>query len=116
MAADGWQRVEARPSGLDPPPATWTVPPATHVVHSVLPMRAVEDEDPLPSLAPLHPRVEKILGWLVPWWATRRAAARLARRQHAIVARINAARGRGAVPDLASPAGARGRGSRYWSR
>ena len=40
------------------------------------------------TLHPPHPRVERVLAWVAPWWATRRAAARRARYQRAAWARI----------------------------
>jgi len=85
----------------------------------VLVSAPVADDDPLPSLAPPHPRFERVLAWIVPWWAARRAASRAARYQHAVSARITAAHEAHAardLPDLPSPAGPRWRGSRYWQR
>jgi len=119
VAADGWQRVEARPSWLDPPAATWT-PAATKAGYdSVIAWRTLADEEPLPPLDPPHPRLERVLAWLVPPWVRRRAAARRARHQHAVAARIAAAyaaRDRVRAPLLPSPAGPRWRGSAYWRR
>jgi hypothetical protein len=118
VAADGWQRVELRPSWLDPPPPTWTPAATTAGYDSVIALRTLEDDDPLPTLAPPHPRLERVLAWLVPRWAQRRAAARRVRHQQAIAARIAAyvARDHAHVPILSSPAGPAWRGSAYWRR
>ena len=63
--ADGWR--------ADPGSATvWTVP----------------DDDPLPTTAPRAPRLERVLAWLAPGWARRRAAARAALHQQAIAWRL----------------------------
>src|SRR5262245_16298503 len=44
-------------------------PAATHeVVLSVLPTAPVADEYPLPSLDPPHPRLERVLAVVAPWW------------------------------------------------
>jgi len=62
--ADGWR--------ADPGSATvWTVP----------------DDDPLPTTAPRAPRLERVLAWLTPGWARRRAA-RAARHQQSIAGRL----------------------------
>jgi len=119
VAADGWQRVEARPSWLDPPAPTWTPAATTAAYDSVIPLRPIEDEEPLPALDPPHARFERVLAWIMPWWAARRAAARRARHQHAVAARIAAAyaaRDHARVPMLYSPAGPAWRGSAYWRR
>jgi hypothetical protein len=119
VAADGWQRVEERPSWLDPPAPTWTPATTTASYDSVLVSRALADAAPLPPLDPRHPRLERVLAWIMPWWAARRAAARRARHQHAIAARIAAAyaaRDHARAPLLPSPYGPAWRGSVYWRR
>src|SRR5262249_60033038 len=46
------------------------------------------DEDPLPPTTPRRPRLERVLAWLAPRWAARRAAVRAARHRHAIAQRL----------------------------
>jgi hypothetical protein len=109
--------VEAQANWLDPPPATWTPAAPTAAYDSVLVSRPLENAAPLPALEPAHPRLERVLAWLAPWWAQRRAAARWARHQHAVAVRIAAAyaaRDHGRAPLLPSPAGPAWRGSAYW--
>jgi hypothetical protein len=123
MAAAGWQQEPAPP---DPAASrsTYEMP-----VPSGAPARLPDpysamiwptaDGDPLPALEPLHPHLERVLAWLVPRWAQRLAAARRARHQQAVAARIAAAyvaRDHARVPILRSPAGPAWRGSRYWQR
>src|SRR5215475_1221696 len=89
MAA-GWGQGGRPPSG-----GAWTAGPSTS---STAPARradpgsatvwTVPDDDPLPSTAPRAPRLERVLAWLAPRWAMRRAAARTALRQHAIAWRL----------------------------
>jgi hypothetical protein len=77
------------------------------------------DAVPLPALDPAHPRLERLLAWLIPPWAARRAAARRARYQLAVAARIAAAyaaRDQPRAPLLRSPFGPACRGSTYWRR
>jgi hypothetical protein len=119
MAEGGWRRA---PAPADPAALQWTkqAPATRDVVAAVMLTAPVPDEHPLPSVDPPHPRLERVLSWVAPWWATRRAAARVARHQRAVWARIAAAyddRRRGRYPeDLPSRAGPRWRGSRYWQR
>lgn len=108
MAADGWQRVEVRLSWPAPPAPTWTPAATTAAYDSIIALRTIEDEEPLPTLDPPHPRLERVLAWLVPRWAQRRAAARRARHQQDVAARIAAAyaaRDHVSSPILPSPAG-----------
>jgi hypothetical protein len=117
MAEDGWRRA---PAPTDPPALRWTKqPPSTHDgVAAVVLTAPLPDEHPVPSVDPPHPRLERVLSWIVPWWTTRRAAARVARHRHAVWRRITAAhdaRSRD-LPDLPSRYGPAWRGSRYWSR
>jgi hypothetical protein len=48
----------------------------------------VPDDDPLPAITPRSPRLERVLVWLAPRWAARRAAARVALHQHAVARRL----------------------------
>jgi hypothetical protein len=62
--------------------------------------------------------LERVLSWIAPWWAARRAAARRARYQHAAWKQITAAhdapsRDREHIPSRYGPAW---RGSRWWQR
>jgi hypothetical protein len=112
----GWQR---EPVPADPAASRWTWQRVERraVIDSVLLSAPVPDDDPLPSLAPPHPRLERLLATVLPWWAARRAASRAARYQHAVWARIAAAyaaRDHARVPILPSPAGPRWRASRHW--
>ena len=106
----------------DPAASRLTVEPATPraVVESVLLTAPVSDDHPLPVLDAPHPRLARVLAWVVPWWAARRAAARVARHLHALWARVTAAHdARGCARDpehLASPVGPAWRRSRYWKR
>jgi len=117
--AEGWRR---EPAPADPAAWRWTrEPPATlDAVLSVLPTALISEEHPLPSVNPPHPRLEGVLTWVAPWWAARRAAARLARYQHAVWVRITAAhdarRRHRDVEDLPSRYGPAWRASRYWQR
>jgi hypothetical protein len=117
--AEGWRR-ESEPA--DPATSRWTrQPPATRdVVLSVLPAALISDDHPLPSVDPPHPRLERVLAWVVPWWAARRAATRVARYQRAvwtcITATHDARRRHRDVVDLPSRYGPAWRGSRYWQR
>ena len=113
----GWQR---EPAPADPAASRWTSQPVERraVIDSVLLSAPVPDDDPLPALAPAHPRRERVLATVLPWWAARRAAARAARYQHAAWARITAAhdaQGRDRE-HLPSRYGLAWRGSRYWHR
>ena len=64
-----------------------------------------------------HPRLEPFLAVVAPWWASRRAAVRLARYQHAVWTRITAAHdARDRAVDLPSRYGPAWRGSRFWHR
>ena len=113
----GWQR---EPAPADPAASRWTWQPVERraVVDSVLLSAPVRDDEPLPSPDPPHPRLERVLAWIVPWWAARRAVSRAARYQHAAWARITAAhdaqgRDRDHLPSRYGPAW---RGSRWWQR
>jgi hypothetical protein len=113
--AGGWRRE----APADPAASRWTREPATKrdVVASVVPAAPVPDEDPLPSVDPKHPRLERLLAVVAPWWASRRAAARVARYQHAVWTRITAAHDDWhRALDLPSRAGPAWRGSKYWPR
>jgi hypothetical protein len=122
--ADGLPMVAGRREPVPPDPAAsrLTVEPATPraVVESVLLTAPVSDDHPLPVLDAPHPRLARVLAWVVPWWAARRAAARVARHLHALWARVTAAHdARGCARDpehLASPVGPAWRRSRYWKR
>jgi hypothetical protein len=84
---------------------------------SVVPTAPVLDEYPMPSVDPKRPRVERFLAVIAPWWASRRAAARVARYQRAVWARIAAANdARQRATDLPSRYGPAWRGSRFWHR
>lgn len=114
--AEGWRR---QPAPVDPAASRWTQEPATRdVVTSVHVTASVPDEYPLTSVDPPHPRVERVLAWVAPWWATRRAATRRARYQRAAWARITAAHdAQGCDRDhLPSRYGPAWRGSRWWQR
>jgi len=114
--AGGWRR---EPAPVDPATTRWTYTPAEtrDVVLSVLPTAPVPDKHPLPSVDPKHPRLDRVLSWIAPWWAARRAAARVARYQHAVWARITAAYdAQRRARDLPSRAGPSWCGSRYWQR
>jgi len=117
--AEGWRRERAP---VDPAASRWTEEPAAtrDVVTSVLVTAPLPDEHPLPSVDPPHPRLERVLSWIAPWWAARRAAARVARYQRVVWARITAAhdarRRAGDPENLPSRAGPAWRGSRYWQR
>src|SRR5262249_6717340 len=67
---------------------------------------------------PPHPRFERLLSWVAPRWARRRAAARVARYRRAAWTRITAApAARGRDRDhLPSRYGDAWRGSRFWQR
>jgi hypothetical protein len=83
----------------------------------VLVSAPVPDEYPLPSVDSKHPRLEPFLAVVAPWWASRRAAVRLARYQHAVWTRITAAHdARDRAVDLPSRYGPAWRGSRFWHR
>jgi len=117
--AVGWRR---EPAPTDPAASRWTrqPPPTRDGVLSVLATASISDDHPLPSVDPPHPRLERVLAWVAPWWAARRAAARLVRYQHAVWARVTAAhdarRRHRDVEDLPSRYGPAWRGSRYWQR
>jgi hypothetical protein len=114
--AEGWRRAPAR---ADPVASRWTWQPAeTHdIVVSAVPTAPVVDEHPLPSVDPRHPRLEWVLSWIAPWWASRRAAARVARYQHAVWGRVGVAYDdRHRALDLPSRYGPSWRGSRFWHR
>jgi len=114
--AGGWRR---EPTPADPAASrsTWTPAETRDRVLSVLPTAPLVDEHPLPSVDPPHPRLETVLAWVAPWWATRRAAARVARYRQAVWRRISAEQdARHRAGDLPSRAGAAWRGSRYWHR
>jgi hypothetical protein len=116
MAAAGWERAAAPP---DPAASRWTWKPAEtrDGVMSVLVSAPVPDEHPLPSVDPPHPRLEQFLTWVAPWWVARRAAARRARYQYAVWARVTAAHdARDRARDLPSRFGPAWRGSAYWRR
>jgi hypothetical protein len=128
-AADAIARDRRLPDDLiesmvppDPAASRLTVEPATPraVVESVLLTAPVSDDHPLPVLDAPHPRLARVLAWVVPWWAARRAAARVARHLHALWARVTAAHdARRCARDpehLASPAGPAWRRSRYCKR
>src|SRR5262245_46603323 len=103
--AEGWRRREREPvapgasrwtrepAASDPAASRWTEQPAQtrHVVTSVHRMAAVPDEDPLPSVDPRYPRLERLLSWVLPLWAARRAAARRTRYHAACWKQITAA-------------------------
>ena len=113
--AEGWRRE----APADPAASRWTYTPAEtrDVVLSVLVTAPVVDENPLPSVDPPHPRLERVLAVMAPWWVTRRHAARVARYQHAVWRRITAAQNaRHRADDLPSRYGPAWRGSRYWHR
>jgi len=128
--AEGWRRERApvdpaasrwawKPAASDPAATRWTLQPAsTHdVVLSVVPTSPVVDEYSVPSTDAPHPRLERVLAWVAPWWVARRQAARIARYQRAVWARIAAAQDdRQRAGDLPSRAGSSWRGSRYWHR
>jgi len=88
------------------------------VVASVVVTAPVPDEHPMPSVDPRHPRLERLLAVVAPWWAARRATARVARYRHAVMVRITAAHDARCrdLPDLPSRAGPAWRGSLYWHR
>jgi hypothetical protein len=114
--AVGWRQ---EPAPADPAASRWTRDPAaTHdVVLSVLPTGPVLDEYPLPSVDPPHPRLERVLAVVAPWWVARRAAARVARYQRAVWKRITPAQdARHRASDLPSRAGPSWRGSPFWHR
>jgi hypothetical protein len=110
------------PAPTDPARSRWKLQPAetSDVVASVVLTAPVPDEHPLPSVDPAHPHLERVLSWVAPWWATRRAAARVARHRYAVWRRITAAHDARSrtrdLPDLPSRYGAAWRGSRYWQR
>jgi hypothetical protein len=54
-------------------------------------MGTVEDDDSLPSVGTSHPRLERVLAWIVRWWVVRRTAARVTRHRQAAWTRIAAA-------------------------
>lgn len=115
MAA-GWRR---EPEPADPAATPWTRAPTapSSARLSVLVSGSVPDEHPVPSVNPKHPRLERVLSWVAPWWSTRRAAARVARYQHAVWRRITDAHDeRHRAPDLPSRYGAAWRGSHFWHR
>ena len=128
MAGGGWRESEPAaasrwtraPAAADPATSRWTWKPAatSDGVLSVLPTAPVPDEYRLPSVDPPHPRLERVLAVVAPWWAARRAAARVARYRHAAWVRITAASAaRGRDRDhLPSRYGDAWRGSRYWQR
>src|SRR5262245_29702509 len=114
--AVGWRR---EPAPGDPAASRWVFTPAEtrDVVLSVVATRSVPNEYPVPSPDPSHPRLERLLAWVAPWWATRRSAARVARYQHAVWRRIAAAQdARRRAGDLPSRAGPSWRGSAYGHR
>jgi hypothetical protein len=116
VAAEGWQRA---PAPVDPASTRWArEPTATRDgVLSVVPTAPVLDEHPVPSTDASHPRLERVLAWVAPWWAARRQATRVARYQRAVWARIAAAQDdRQRARDLPSRAGSSWRGSQYWHR
>jgi hypothetical protein len=83
----------------------------------VLVSAPVPDEHPLPARDPKHPRLERLLAVVAPWWASRRAAARTARYERAVWARVTAAHdARDRARDLPSRYGPSWRGSQFWHR
>jgi hypothetical protein len=114
--AVGWRR---EPAPGDPAASRWTWKPAEtrDVVLSVLPTAPLVDEYPVPLVDPPHPRLERLLAMVAPWWAARRAVARVARYQRAVWTRIAAANdARHRAHDLPSRYGPSWRGSAYWHR
>jgi len=112
--AEGWR---PEPPPADPAASRWTYTPAEtrDVVLSVLVTAPLPDEHPLPSVDPPHPGLETVLAWVAPWWASRRAAARVARYQRAVWAGVAAAAdARSRATDLPSRHGAAWRASRFW--
>jgi hypothetical protein len=114
----GWRRF---PPPVDPAAASrWTWHPAEtrDSVTSVLVSAPVPDEHPpLPSVDPPHPRLERFLAVVAPWWVARRQAARVARYQHAVWRRVAVAHdARDRARDLPSRYGPAWRGSRFWHR
>ena len=83
---------DRRPAGgpwTREPSTSTTVPPRRDDPYSAA-VWTLDDDDPLPSTAPRAPHLERVLAWLAPRWAMRRATARAALQQHAIMQRVTA--------------------------